>query len=51
MGVCAVCGRGSCVPSFHSFEEQEEAERRREDEDSSESNGLGPVTQGDHKNG
>lgn len=29
MSRCAVCGRGACIPSFHSFEEQDEADRRR----------------------
>lgn len=27
-GQCGVCGRGSCVPSFHSFAEQDVADRR-----------------------
>lgn len=32
-GRCAVCKRGGCVPSFHSFEEQERAEQACERED------------------
>ena len=23
---CAICGRSACIPSFHSFKEQEECE-------------------------
>lgn len=30
MARCGVCGRGNCIPSFHSFAEQEEADRKRE---------------------
>ena len=26
-GICRICKRGGCVPSFHSIEEQEAAER------------------------
>jgi len=42
-GRCAVCKRGGCIPSFHSFEEQERAEqeREREDDEPVESNSEG----------
>ena len=26
---CRVCGKNGCTESFHTFEEQEEAEKRR----------------------
>ena len=37
---CRICGRRACTESFHSFEEQEEADKQRKNKKESEGKEL-----------